>query len=175
VVNFPKNVIKKGHCLDEKCLNKKCRKIAALVSSDAGQALMCLEDQDCPMGYYCAALHCAVKLENGYACIRNEMCEEGYCDETCGSCLTHEHCNKDQRCKRAYSKDKGNRCAPRKRNGQSCKENEECKSSHCFDGRCRVCSTDDVCPPGFYCEINDLKEGDNICRRKEELRSKCTV
>ncbi|ODS40963.1 hypothetical protein BEH94_10745 [Candidatus Altiarchaeales archaeon WOR_SM1_SCG] len=80
------------------------------------------------------------------------------------SCFVHSDCDSDGFC----GSDKI--CRDKKKEDNSCSENEECLSSNCVDEICRprgYCTSDESCDPSKYCS-------DHKCLAKKQLDESCS-
>ncbi len=115
-----------------------------------------------------------VKKADGEYCDKNEECTSENCqnyrcclkNKTC--CLSYNNCSSEQYCfeERHY-------CVPRFADGQSCSEDDQCKSGNCKNYIC--CAWDQTCCKNHSdCDKNDYCQQETYyCRDKWSLDSAC--
>ncbi len=119
----------------------------------------CSEDGDCPDSQYCdkkvGKNQCVPKKLDGLGCTRFTQCKGGGCNVRC------------------YTPDS-------KQLNQSCNLDSECAKGTCSaagfgvtPGKC-VCTTDDHCDDGEYCNKGVADIGTNVCRAKQADGALCT-
>ncbi|CAH1788438.1 unnamed protein product, partial [Owenia fusiformis] len=148
----------------------------------------CTSDDDC-FGEYCAKpedgeqykySQCSMKKSIGEMCKRNQQCNSEKCTNgLCGECFIHEDCGKTEYC--AESEVEPNYCEDKVDLDDDCKNDIECSSEICLDGKCVQCRNDsdcdedrhEFCFQGLY-QCREAGEEAESCETDEACKSgKC--
>ena len=155
--------------IDGRCLvNAQCRtgRCSSLDGITAGKCV-CMQDSDCTSGSYCN-----VGVDVGIADIGKNACKPKLAN---GALCTKDHQCSAGRCKTGFCSAEASVAM-----GGECRFDDECRAGQCSapiggatKGKC-VCSDDDHCGQGRYCNKGVGGIGTNVCKDKLAKGKACT-
>lgn len=160
--------LKNGVCARTSCIGVSC---AVNEKCFEGSCLkLCTKNLDCPSGFNCDTTGDKVCKET--ICNKNEDCMSGF-ECRLGKCKVIKSCTSSNTCPTGQECVLG-RCMKKLENGDQCRNNKECKTNYCNEGKCEIkpaCKTDSECNvPGELCVGYEIK----YCNLPATIGSKCS-